>query len=441
MNTKEVSYGKILQLAFPVIISQLGQITVGLVDNIMIGRLGTLELAAASFVNNIFNLAIFFGTGVTIIITPLVGEAIGSKNKQVSSILKNGLFTAVLIGLFVIGLLCLSSLFFDKMGQEPALIKMSKEYFLLLVISYLPLMLFNAFKQFADGTGDTKTGMIIILGGNLVNILGNYIFIFGKFGFTEMALNGAAIGTILSRIFMFLAFIWVFGVKKRFNNYLGDFKLVQIKLETVIKIGKKGVLLGLQMLIEAGAFGFAGIMIGWLGAPGLAAHQIAISLSNLGFMIYLGMGAATTILISQSYGAGSKTQMHNEARKSVWLTVPLSIGLSLFFFLLRNYLPGIFTEDAEVKRIASTLLIVLALYQLPDALQIIYTAAVRAMADVKLPVIYLLLSYFVISLPVAYAFAFVLGYKHVGIWIAFPIGMCFAYLFMRFRFFRLLKMV
>lgn len=441
MYTKEVSYGRILQLAFPVIISQLGQITVGLVDNIMIGRLGMMELAASSFVNNIFNLAIFFGTGVTFIITPLIGETIGGKTNKSSSIFKNALGVTTIIGLLITGILLLLSLFFANMGQEVALVGMAKEYFLLLIISYLPLILFSGFKQFAEGTGDTRTGMLIIIAGNIVNIIGNYLFIFGKFGFPTLALNGAAIGTILSRFFMLFAFLWFFGSRKKYARFLPDFKNARIQAAEMLTITKKGTLLGFQILIEASAFCLAGIMIGWMGAPGLAAHQIAISLSSLGFMVYQGMGAATTILISQSYGAGLKDIMKLQAKRATILMVPLSLATALFFVLLRDYLPLIFTSDLEVKKITSMLLIVLAVFQLPDALQIIYASAVRAMADVKMPLFYMFVSYFIVSLPAGYFLAFKLNFNQVGMWLSFPIGISLAYLFLRFRFKRLLKSV
>jgi len=441
MTQNEISYGRILHLAIPVIISQLGQITVSLVDIIMIGQLGTIELAAAAFVNNIFNLAIFFGTGVTFIITPLIGEAIGKQSKKTPSIFKNAMVVTLIIGLLITGILLLLSLFFTNMGQDPALVGMAKQYFLLLIISYLPLMLFNGFKQFAEGTGDTKTGMIIIVVGNMVNIIGNYLFIFGKLGAPELALNGAAIGTIMSRFFMLFAFVWFFAIKKKYAFYLTGYKTATTNIKDIINIAKKGTLLGVQMLIEASAFGLAGIMIGWMGAPGLAAHQIAISLSSLGFMVYQGMGAATTILVSQSYGAGSKTLMKIQTKRAAILMIPLSLATGLFFFLLRDYLPMIFTTDVEVKQITSMLLIVLALFQLPDALQIIYASAVRAMADVKIPLIYLIISYFAISLPVGYMLAFEFNYNQVGMWLSFPIGVSLAYIFLRFRFNRLLRFI
>ncbi|MCL3781956.1 MATE family efflux transporter [Prolixibacteraceae bacterium JC049] len=439
MKARTISYGRILRLAFPVIVSQLGQITVSLVDNIMIGRLGTLELAAASFVNNIFNLAIFFGMVITFIITPLVGESIGKKDNQTSSIFKNALMVATITAVVIAVLLLILCLFFHQMGQDPAIIQMAKSYFLLLITSYLPLMLFNAFKQFAEGTGDTKTGMYIIIAGNLVNIVGNYLFIYGKMGVSPMGLDGAAIGTILSRIFMLLAFFYLFVFRKRYGTWLTNFTASSIQWELATKITRKGVMLGLQMLIEAGAFGLAGIMIGWMGAPGLAAHQIAISLSSLGFMVYQGLGSATTILVSQSFGAGSKKRMLIQAKQSAILVIPLSLITALFFFIFRDALPLIFSNDTEVIRITSTLLIILALFQLPDALQIIYGSAVRAMTDVKLPVIFLFISYFIVSLPVGYLFAFTFKYQQLGIWLAFPIGVSLAYLFLKFRFKFLLK--
>ena len=283
--------------------------------------------------------------------------------------------------------------------------------------------------------------MRIIIIGNIVNIIGNYLFINGIWHFPQLGLNGAAIGTILSRFFMLAAFVWYFYFKKKYAQWLQGFKEAPLKLTQIKQIAQKGTMLGLQMLVEAGAFGFAGIMVGWMGTSGLAAHQIVISLSTLGFMVYQGMGAATTILISQSYGAKMKSTMQQQAKQSALLTVPLSLAIACFFFMLRHYLPNIFTDDAKVIEVSSNLLIVLALFQLTDALQIIYGSAVRAMTDVKIPVLLLLFSYFAISLPVGYAFAFPLNYKEVGIWLAFPIGVSLAYIFLKSRFRYLIRRI
>ena len=297
------SYQAVLNMAFPVMLAQLGQISVGVIDNIMIGQLGTIELAAASFANNIYNLAIIFGMGFTFIITPLVGIAIKKRGSCRSAVLlKNGLIANIILGVVLTSLLMLLSLFFGHMGQAKEIVKPASHYFWLLNITTLPLMMFYTFKQFAEGTGDTKTGMTIVLIANVINIIGNYTFMFGKLGIESLGLNGAAIGTIMARIFMVLAFVFVIKFQKRYNRFLKGYGRATVSIQQIASILKKGFQVGVQMVTEASSFCLAGVMIGWMGKVGLAAYQVAMSLSTLGFMVYQGMGSATTILVSHSWG-------------------------------------------------------------------------------------------------------------------------------------------
>jgi MATE family multidrug resistance protein len=433
MNSN-ISYRRIWQLSLPVILSQLGQITVGIADNLMIGHLGPNELAAASFANTILSLAIFFGMGMSFILTPLVGQVLQERIGKATFLFKNSLVVNIFVGVAITAILYLLIFTFPYMGQERIVIDLSEPYYSLCAFSVLPLMVFFTFKQFAEGVGNTKYCMYIVLSANLVNILFNYLFMYGVAGFPEWGLNGAAVGTVIARFFMLAAFYIVFKKKDLFSQYLRLFAEEVINLVQVKLIARKGLLLGIQMLIEATAFGFAGIMVGWLGAKGLAAHQIAMSLSSLGFMVYQGVGTATTILVSQFSSGKSQVQMKLIAKKSAMLIIPLSLLLGILFYSLRNILPCAYTSSQEVQSISSILLIVLAIYQIPDALQIVYASAVRGLADVKVPVVMMFCSYFLLTLPASYYFAFVAGYDQLGIWMGFPPGLLLAYLMLKNRY-------
>jgi len=423
-------------------LSQLGQITVGIIDNIMIGRLGTEELAAASFANNIFNLAIIFGMGFAYIITPLVGASVGNRSSIKSAVIfKNGFAANGTMGILLTVILFLLSLLFKFMGQDETIITPATDYFLLLNITTLPLMLFYSFKQFAEGTGDTRTGMLIVLSANFVNVAGNNMFMFGKFGISPQGLNGAAIGTIIARFYMLLAFFLLFRFKNKYIRFLRGYSRVRINLDHIGQIAKKGLLLGIQMVTEACAFGLAGIMIGWMGQTGLAAYQVAISLSTLGFMVYQGMGVATTILVSQCVGIKAYNNVQEVAILASKMIVPISLIMTVFFIICRSWLPMVFSTDHQVQQMASLFLIVLGIYQLPDALQIIFSSAVRGLADVKLPTYLTILSHIFIALPTSYLFAFLLKFHQIGIWFGFPLALTISFFFMFLRFRYLLKRI
>jgi len=417
-------YKKTLALSIPVIIAQAGQITVGLIDNVMIGKLGTTELACASFTNTLFNLILIFGMGYSFALTPLIGKSWGEKdNKSVGEWIKSGLIANAGMGALLAIVLILLYIAMPYMGQPESVLQPSRDYLSILIISVIPMMIFYGYKQFAEGIGDTKTAMKIMLWANIVNTLGNYVFMFGKFGAPEMGLIGAGIGTLMARLFMALAFIILFYKNTKFKAFLDIYNKSKISVKKLKTIVSLGIPLGGQIVMEACAFGICAIMMGWVNEVGMAAHQVAITLSTLGFMIYQGLGSGTTIRVSHYKGENNKEGIFRATKTAMNLMYVYCAFSILLFVGGRNILPLLFTTDQVVIELAAQMLIVCGVFQLVDGIQIVLVGTLRGLADAKIPVIITFISYFLISLPFSYFSAFHWGFGAVGIWFGFPVGL------------------
>lgn len=430
-------YRENLALALPVVVTQAGQVTVQLADNIMVGRLGTAQLASVSFANSIFILGMVFGIGFTQGLTPHVGQGFGrGEEKRVSSLLENSLLLNFFVGLLLTGAMAMASYLMGSMGQTENVIFYSRQYYNILLYSLLPFILFFGLRQFSEGIGITKYAMYITLVTNLLNVFLNWIFIFGKFGMPAMGVKGAALATLISRILMMFSFLLIFFKLPLYNRYLKEFSFNCLRWDIVKDILKTSLPLSIQNLVEITAFSLSAIMVGWLGEVSLASHQVAMSMSSFSFMLALGLGAAATIRVSHNYGSGDYKAM----REAGFATIHLSVGFmaitGVAYLLLRNYIPLIYTNDMEVVKLASTLLIISALFQMFDALQLSSLAALRALADVRVPLMQSIFSYYFICLPLGYLFGFVFKLGAVGVWIGLLLGLAFVGILFLFRFHR-----
>lgn len=428
-------YRRILHLAIPVVLSQIGQVTVSLVDNMMVGHVGTTELAASAFANNVFLVGMLFGMGITYGLTPLVGKTF-SNNQPVEVVhwLKNGIFThlaaAVLLSVIMFGVYFL----LPFMGQTSDVLKLAQPYYLLLCASYLPFMLFFSVKQFFEGMGNTKIAMQITLASNAVNIIVNYLLIFGKFGFPELGLMGAGIGTLVSRLVMPLMF-FVFILKKpAFKIYFVKARLQPFSKKRIVSLSKIGIPIGFQIIVEMLTFSVGAVMMGWLGEIPLAAHQVAIGLASSSYMISLGISQATTIRVSHQLGQNDFKSLKMAVYASTHLVLLFMMTTGLIFVLARNYLPLVFTSDPQVVAVASGLLIVAAIFQMFDGLQVIMLSTLRGMTDVKIPMFMAFAAYMLVGLPTSYVFTFLLNAGPNGIWYGFLVGLGTAGLFFTLRF-------
>lgn len=428
-------YRSLFTVGIPIIIGQIGMIVLGFADTLMIGHHSTTELAAASFVNNVFTLAIIFAMGFSYGLTPIVGDLYGKGEvKEVGSSLKNSLFANTLIALLLTFIMWIVYISLDKMGQPKELIPIIRPYYIILLISIVFVMLFNGFKQFADGITDTNVSMWILIGGNALNIFGNYILIYGKFGAPEMGLVGAGLSTLISRIVMVIVFAIVFFKAKKYHCYREGFKESTINKREFIRLNRFGWPIALQMGMETASFSLSTIMVGWIGTMALAAHQIMLTVSQLCFMIYYGMGAAVAIRVSNFKGQNDIDSVKHTSSAGFHIIMVLSITSCLPIFILRNELGALFTDNLEVGLLVAQLVIPMLIYQFGDGLQCNYANALRGIADVKPIMLYAFIAYFLISLPVGYFFAFILNWGLVGIWMAFPFGLTSAGIMYYLRF-------
>lgn len=439
-TTYKAHYKALIYLGTPIVIGQVGQIVIGFADTLMIGHHSTNELAAASFVNSMFGLAIIFCTGFSYGLTPIVGSMYGKGElNAVGRLLKNSLAANALMGVLLTAIMTLLYVNIERLGQPTELIPLIKPYFLTLLFSLIFVLLFNAFRQFADGITDTQISMWILIGGNLLNIVGNYVLIYGKLGFPEMGLVGAGISTLFSRIMMTVVFAAIFFNSKKYIRYLAGFKRSALNKADLLQLNKLGWPIALQMGMEAASFSLSAIMVGWLGVVALASHQIMLSISQVCFMMYYGMGAAIAVRVSNFAGKKDRVNIQRSAYSGFHIILLMAVVSSLPIFLLRNQIGGWFTDSAEVTTMVAGLIVPLLLYQFGDGLQVTFANALRGISDVKPMMVIAFIAYFIISLPLGYFFAFVMDLGTFGVWLAFPFGLTSAGVMFVLRFRKVCK--
>lgn len=435
MNFYPKHYKSLLSIGIPIMIGQMGMIVLGFADTMMVGHHSTTELGAASFVNNIINLVIITGTGFSYGLTPVVGGLFGRKELQeAGQALRCSLLANTLAG--IVMMVALGILFFNlgNIGQPDELLPLMRPYYLVLFASIPFVMLFNAFKQFTDSITETRTSMWILLSGNLLNIIGNYLLIYGKAGFPEMGVLGAGVATLVSRIVMVAVFIAVFAWRKKFKSYREGFLRMGWSRELTKRLTTLGTPIALEMGMETASFSLSIIMVGWLGTIALASHQVMITISQFTFMVYYGLGAAVAVRTSYFNGQHDYINTEHTVIAGLHVMVALEIVQGGIIFLLRNHIGGWFTDSAEVSAAVLTLMVPFFIYQFGDGLQINYANALRGIADVKPLMIIAFVAFFVISLPVGYLCGFILDFGLVGVWMAFPFGLTSAGIMMWWRF-------
>lgn len=413
----------ITRLGFPIVVAQLGTIVTGFADTMMVGQYGTNELSAAGFTNNIFGLVIYFLLGFSYSTTPVVGAYYGRGSySDAARTLKESVLANMSVCMIVVALMSILYSCLHLLGQPEELLPLMRPYFLVVLASMPFVSAFNALKQFCDGVGDTKMPMWIMIGGNVVNIIGNYLLIFGKMGCPELGLLGAGIATLLSRVMMALVLLLVIMKMRRYEIYREGFRKKMTR-EGVRHLSRKGLPIGLQMCMEASSFSLCAVMMGWIGAVPLAAHQIMCTVGSLCFMVYYGIGAAVAIRISHFCGQGQWTEVRRTANMGLTMTLVTGVFLSAFIFLLRVPIADLFTTSEEVVSMVVLLVVPMVFYQIGDCIQTVFANSLRAIEDVKAMMFHAFIAYIVVSLPLSYLFAFVFGLGAVGVWWAFPFGL------------------
>src|SRR5688572_7999817 len=422
-------------LAYPVMLSNLGHVMMGVADSVMVGHVSATSLAAAGLANVVFNVLMLFGIGVSYAITPLVATADGAGNKHdVIETLRHGLVINIVNSIILAAIVysCKDLLYY--IDQPTEVVPLSIPYLSIITFSLIPMLIFQTFKQFAEGLSNTRIAMIIIIASNLVNIGLNYIMIYGHAGFPAMGLNGAGWATFLSRIFMAASFAGYIYFAPRFKQFRSGFSLGKYSKNLFNKMLHLGVPSGVQFIFEVAAFDFSLVMMGWLGTTTQAAHQIAINLATVSYMTTAGLAAAATIRVSYFLGKHDFRNLRTSAYTLLVMALLLMMLWALAFIVGRHWLPGLYVENSEVIGVASTLMIIAGLFQLSDGTQVVCVAALRGLQDVKVPSLFIFVAYWIIGLPLGYWLAFKTDYGAQGIWLGLFIGLTLTALAMFARF-------
>jgi len=422
-------------LAYPVVLSQLGHVLVGVADSVMVGKVGIEPLAAASFANSIFFLLLTFGLGVSYGMTPFVAAADGENDsKKIGILLKHGFLINNSLSIVLLGVLLYLSQVLQIFNQPQAVYELAGPYLQIIALSIIPFMMFQTFRQFVEGLSLTKQAMYITVGANVVNIGLNYVLIYGKFGFPAMGLNGAGLATLIARSLMAI-FMFAFVVSQpRFRTYWQSFGFRDYSASVIRNLLKIGIPAGLQFIFEVGAFAIAAIMIGWLGAVPLAAHQIAIKLASISYMMATGISAAATIRVGNQLGRKDIKTMRRAGFTSFAMVILLMSAAALLFILGRNFFPTLYVSDGQVIHLASALIIIAGLFQISDGVQVVGLGALRGMADVKIPTVFTMIAYWVLGLPVGYYLGFTLEMGATGIWYGLLLGLTASAVLVLWRF-------
>ena len=445
--TKEFAYN--LKLAYPVILGMVGHTLIGIVDNIMVGKLGSTELAAVSLGNSMIFIAMSIGIGFSTALTPIVAEADSEKNSsKIRSAFHHGLFLCTILGILLFLLVVLAKPIMGLLHQPEEVIVLAKPYLDWVAFSLVPLIMYQGYKQFADGLSMTKYSMYAIVMANIVHVIINYCLIYGVWFFPRMGIIGAALGTVISRIMMVTFMHIILARQQQLKTYFEGFSFTEIKKSVLRKIIAIGLPSAMQMLFEVVLFTAAIWLCGNIGKTSQAANQIALSLASLTFMFAMGLSVVAMIRVSNQRGLMDYKNLIVVARSIFLLSIMIEIVFAILFVLLHKTLPYVFLnmenesqllDNSEVIVIASRLLLVAAVFQISDGIQVVVLGALRGLQDVKIPMYITFVAYWIIGFPISYYLGEYTELKATGVWIGLLAGLTAAALFLYIRFHYLTK--
>ena len=430
-----------LNLAFPIILGEVAQMMLGIIDTAMVGAVGYKQLAAAALVMSVINIPYVFGIGITISVSQMVSMAHGRRDgKLVSHYLFNGFWLCAISALVISLAIELSKNILFHLGQDAEVAQLALPYLQIMGWSVIPMLLFLSLKQFTDGLEFTKTAMILSLSALPLNAFLNWLFIYGNWGFPRMELMGAGMGTLITRIFIFIVLAVIILYHRIFRRYIAvRSKVWKLKRQTIKELLHIGIPSSFQITMEAGAFAISGILIGTIGAVEQAAHQIALSLASLTFMVSMGLSQAGSIRVSNAFGRNDKLAIREIGKSTIFMALIYGSFCALIFILFRHQLPFIFNDDREVVLMTAYLLLFAALFQISDSTQAVTAGLLRGIKDVKIPTVFILIAYWAIGIPVGCLLAFYFKMGAAGIWTGFIAGLTFSALFLSFRFKKMSK--
>lgn len=440
LNITKKDISETFKLSMPIILGRLGAVLMGVIDTMMIGKVGTTEIAAAGISSSIFILVGIIPIGFLIIGSPMISSANSSGDKNlVINILKGCIQSAVILSIFFM-IIMFGMLYFFKYFNQPEDVNLiAPPFFSLLIFSTLPLMVFIAIEQFSDGLEKTSISMFFNISALFVNMGINYLLIFGHFGFPALGLFGAGIGTLTARIYMCIGIWLVVKYKKEFSEFDLNFDFLKIEKQSFIRIWKAGVPSGMQFFFEVSAFSTAAIMIGWLGTVPLAAHNIAISVASVSYMLSTGFATGGSIRVASFYGSKDRLGVLRAGKTSLLFVIVLMTMSCLLFIFLGNPLANLFSNDDLTVRLATSLLILAGIFQLSDGIQVVSLRSLLGIEDIKIPTYITFVSYWAIAIPLGYYLTFNTSLGVYGLWISLCIGLTISAIFVTLRFFKLAK--
>ena len=440
--TREFKYN--LKLAYPVMIGMLGHTFVQFIDNVMVGQLGTAELAAISLGNSFVFIAMSIGIGFSQAITPLIAEADGAKkDNDISGIFEHSFLICLILGLILFTVVFLNRNLLYYMNQPIEVVKLASPYLFWVSFSLISIVTFQSFRQFADGLSFTKAAMYSTLLGNVINVILNFFLIFGLWIFPKLGVEGAAIGTLISRICMLIFIVFYLKLHKKLSKYIKRFFPSKVQIQRVKKIIYLGLPSALHSFFEVAFFISAVWMAGIIGKNSQAANQIALNLASMTYMVALGVGVAAMIRVGNQRGMMNFIKLREVALSTLLLIIIIDIFFCVIFLIFNDYLPLLYldlgdsnnhTDVNEVIQLASKLLIIAGVFQLFDGIQAVVLGALRGMQDVNKPALIIFLSYGLIGFPTSYFLGFYTNLSVVGIWIGLMTGLFSSSLFLFLRF-------
>jgi multidrug resistance protein, MATE family len=405
-------------------LSNLGHVAMGVTDNIMVGNVNAVSLAAAGLAFVIFNVFLLFGIGVSYAITPLVASADGAHDeKNVVEAVRHGFIINLVNSLILIVIVSVGTNLLYHINQPAEVVELAIPFLSIIMYSLVPIMIFQTFKQFTEGLSNTRVALIVMIGANLVNIFLNYTLIYGHLGFPALGLEGSAWATFISRVFMAIAIVAFVYYHRSFLRYRDVFRVGMYSRKLMGKMLHLGIPSGVQFIFEVAAFDFSLVMMGWLGTHVQAAHQIAINLATVTYMTTAGLAAASTIRVGYYAGSHDVRNLQKAAYSLLAMALALMFVFAVLFIGARYALPAFYVHEEQVIEIAASLMIIAGIFQLADGTQVVCASALRGLQDVKVPSLYILVSYWLIGLPLGYILTFKLGVGPTGIWWGLCIGL------------------
>ncbi|OON68583.1 MATE family efflux transporter [Hymenobacter sp. CRA2] len=411
-------------LAYPVVLSQLGHVLVNVVDSVAVGHTGTVPLAAVSLGVSVVTVLMVLGLGISMGITPLVAAADGQRDvPQISRLLTGGVVLCTVTGVVLAGLGWALTPLLPYLHQPPAVVALAAPWIRVMLLSLIPLMVFQGFRQFAEGLGLTRQAMQLSILANVVNGVLCYALVFGKLGAPAMGMMGAAVATVLARTLMAGLMAAYVLRARRLQPYRDVIQSWALDRDTQGRLLGLGLPIGAQMVFEVGAFSVSAIMAGWLGATIQAAHQIAINVASVTYMAASGIATAATIRVGNLRGLGQALEARRAGFAAYLLTLAFMGSMGLLLVALRHFIPTLYNSDPAVVNQAASLLLIAALFQISDGIQVVGLGALRGLEDVKIPSVVALLSYWVVALPLSYLLGFVLHWGAPGVWTGLLAGL------------------